>query len=1147
MPDTESASQLVVVGASAGGIEALSTLVATLPTPFPAPIVIAQHLDPTRPSHLQAILARRSPIPVVTVEDHASLRPGTIYVVPSNNHIEITDHDVTVLPEGPGRPKPSIDLLLSSAAAIFGEQLIAVILTGTGSDGTEGAVAGKQAGGTVVIQNPATAAYPGMPQSLAPHTVDIVADIERIGPIVHDLLIGVAVLPQNDDEPEFHALLEQVRLRSGIDFRRYKPATILRRLQRRIVATNATDLAHYRAVLQTHPEEYERLVSSFLINVTAFMRDPELFTVLHEAVLPDLIAASRARDHELRIWSAGCATGEEAYSLAILVCELLGQELDRFNIKIFATDLDADAIEFARRGVYPAVAVAGLADDLVARYFMATSGTYTIMKRVRSMVVFGEHDLAQRAPFPHIDLVLCRNVLIYFARELQQRALQLFAFALRQGGALVLGKTETVSPLPEFFMLQHAQHKVYRRQGERLLMPPLVYTGAAELRDSRSEQHPHHSVARQLVAAQQDLQQSRSAHEHLLLTLPVGVVVVDQRYDIQMINSAARRLLGIHSSAVGEDFVHLAQHVAHRALRTAIDQAIRDSHSSSLDEVEVPHVITGEPTFLQIVCYPQASADASAARSALILVTDMTSVVTARRALEQAHLHQAALAAQRAQSVADLERANTDLARRNDELQQSNRALEAARRAAETTAAGHAQQVADVVTRHGQQIERLSESNRALLAANEELTGVNADLRAAHDETLLSNEDAQAALEEVETLSEEQQATNEELETLNEELQATIEELNTSNADLAARGDELQGVARSLEAQHQQSERERAQLAAILAGMADAVLVVTSESTPVVTNAAYLDLFGQGVGVLADDLGQPLAPDATPQARAARGETFSMSFTLIAANGDRDWYEAIGQAVQGDDQTQWGVVVIRNITERSLRHLQEEFIALASHELRAPLAVLRGFLDLLNKELIHRKESERALLYASTATSEVERMVRLVSDLSDLTRVQQGAFSLQWAPVRLDRVLRQTVEIAQTLTETQTIVLTADEQPVLVNGDAQRLQQVVLNLLTNAITHAAGSRRINICLRRTDRVAEIDVQDYGAGIAVEHLADLFSRFYQVAHAQPYVGQGLGLGLYICRQIVVAHGGTISVTSAEDEGTIFTVQLPLSES
>ncbi len=222
--------QLVVIGSSAGGIEALSTLVATLPPTFPAPLIVAQHLDPTRPSHLEAILARRTSLPVVTVTDQTPLQAGTIYVVPPNHHVEITDHDLTVLPHIAGRPKPSIDLLLISAAAVYGEQLIAVILTGTGSDGTRGAWAVHAAGGTVVIQNPRTAAYPGMPESLAPDTVDIVADLPRIGPILGDLLAGVPVPPQPDAAPELDRLLDQVQAQRGIDFRAYKPATILRRL-----------------------------------------------------------------------------------------------------------------------------------------------------------------------------------------------------------------------------------------------------------------------------------------------------------------------------------------------------------------------------------------------------------------------------------------------------------------------------------------------------------------------------------------------------------------------------------------------------------------------------------------------------------------------------------------------------------------------------------------------------------------------------------------------------------------------------------------------------------------------------------------------------------------------------------------------------
>jgi two-component system, chemotaxis family, CheB/CheR fusion protein len=1132
--------QLVVVGASAGGIEALSTLVATLPAQFPAPIVIAQHLDPTRPSHLGAILARRAPLPVITVQDHAPLHAGTIYVVPSNRHVEITDHDMTVLPDGPKRPKPSVDLLLSSAAEIFGEQLIAIILTGTGSDGALGAQAVKHAGGTVVIQNPATAAYPGMPLSLAPQTVDIVADLPQIGRILQDLLAGIAVPPPPEQAPELLAFLEQVRARSGIDFRAYKAATIQRRLQRRFVATDSADLTSYTAYLTDHPEEYGRLVSTFLIKVTEFMRDPELFDLLRTEILPNLVAANRARNHELRIWSAGCATGEEAYSLAILVCEVLGEELGRFNVKIFATDLDADAIAVARRGVYGAAALTGLSDQLIDRYFSSSPGGYAVKKQVRSLVVFGEHDLGQRAPFPRIDLVLCRNVLIYFTTALQQRALQLFAFALHEGGYLVLGKTETVSPLSEFFTVQHVQHKIYRRHGERLLDPP-VSTGGTALTTQRMEQRQQ--TARQLFQTQQDLRHSRVAQENLLLTLPVGVVVVDQRYDIQIINSAARRLLGIHTSALGEDFVHLAQHVPHRPLRTAIDHAIRDTVATTLDEVELPQVATGEPQFLQITCYPQTLADDGATRSALILVMDITEAVQSRREVEHSRVQQAALASQLAQSVADLQRANADLAHRNDELQQSNAAQERARQVAEEVAARHAQQITEISTRHVQQMEHVVASNRTLLAANEDLTRMNAELLATHDEVLLSNEDAQAALEEVETLNEELQATNEELETLNEELQATIEELNTSNADLAARGDELHDLTVSLERQHQQSERERAHLAAILASMADAVLVTNAAGELVVTNAAYTELFGGGAVILADEAGHPLLPNATPQARAAQGETFAMTCTFRMADGSRRWCEAIGQPVRGPDDQHWGVVVIRDITERSLRRMQEEFLALANHELHAPLAVFQGYLHLLIKDLSMESTHERPLRYAAALQTEIDRMARLVNDLHDVTRLQRGTFRLEIAPVQLETLVQQTVEIGRILLPRLTIALDADDEQVCINGDAQRLQQVLFNLFNNASTHAAGSTRIDVRLRRVDGMAELVVQDDGAGIAAEHLSDLFSRFYQVSHT-PYAGQGLGLGLYICQQIVVAHGGTIAVTSVEDEGTTFTIQIPL---
>src|SRR5215216_3330632 len=454
--EREGEGQLVVIGASAGGVEALSTLVATLPADFAAPIVIAQHLDPRRLSHLGEILQRRSPLPVRTVQDHEPLENGVVYAVPANRDIEVTDHSVAVR-AADGGPQPSVDRLLRTAAAVFGERLIAVILTGTGSDGAAGARAVKEAGGTVVIQNPQTASYPAMPLSLAPTTVDLVAELEAIGPLLQELAATERRPVAPADERSLRRLLEGLRDRSGIDFTAYKPATIQRRLQRRMAATGAETVAAYVRLLQRDPEEYQRLVASFLIKVTEFFRDPELYEYLRERALPGLIEDTRRRSGELRVWSAGCATGEEAYSLAILLCEMLGDEVERLGVRIFATDLDPGAVTFARRGIYPAQALADLPPELVERYFSRSDGEYEVTKRVRSLLIFGQHDLGQRAPFPRLDLALCRNVLIYFTTELQRRALQLFAFSLRDGAYLVLGKAESTSPGDEHLVLDQSR------------------------------------------------------------------------------------------------------------------------------------------------------------------------------------------------------------------------------------------------------------------------------------------------------------------------------------------------------------------------------------------------------------------------------------------------------------------------------------------------------------------------------------------------------------------------------------------------------------------------------------------------------------------------------------------------------------------
>jgi two-component system, chemotaxis family, CheB/CheR fusion protein len=745
---------LIVVGASAGGIDALERLASALPADFPAPVVVAQHLDPSHESLLHTILRQRSALRVELLSEDVALVPGTLYVVPAGKHVEIVDGGVSLRGTTKSGPTPSIDILFSSAARAYADRAIGVILSGTGADGPSGVLAIKEAGGTIVIQDPLTAAYPSLPASIPPNLVDMTVNIESLGSLLTTMVTDGDGTARTVDPEMLHGFLLQLRTRSGIDFTQYKSPTIRRRMARLMAASRCKTLPDYMRYLSANPEAYQRLVSSFLIKVTGFFRDPALFKSLREEILPELIEYARKNKTELRLWSAGCATGEEAYSLAILLAEVLGDQLEELDIRIFATDLDAGSIAFARRGIYPGSAFSDMAPELVQKYFTGVDDAYQIKKRIRALTVFGEYDLGQRAPFPRIDLVLCRNVLIYFTKELQQRTLQLFAFSLREGGYLVLGKSETTSPLPQYFTTLHPLMKVFRRKGERLMVTaPFMGAPASDRGTSRRNVVRPVPVPRRSA----DMANRWSLSERLgsfLFDSEIGVLAVDRNYDIQTVNQAARQMLGIRGQGVGEDLIHLIAGTPSQEMKSALDDTFRHQRIAS-SEILVSDVALDEVKYLKISCYPEGGNRAeSAVSGVIVLFEDVTKEVVSRRALKE-----------------ESERNSVQL--------------------------GH-------VTKRN---EELLERQRSLIDANNELAVANNELRSTNEHLLISAEEAEASAEEVETLNEEMQATSEELETLNEELQATVEELNTTNEELGARGDELQRVANEREQQLRATER----------------------------------------------------------------------------------------------------------------------------------------------------------------------------------------------------------------------------------------------------------------------------------------------------------------------------------------------------
>jgi two-component system CheB/CheR fusion protein len=1075
VPTKAADAQLVVIGSSAGGIEALSRVVASLPADFPAPIVIAQHLDPRRPSHLGEILSRHATMPITLVEDTASLEDGVIFVVPSNRLVEIVRGKLQLRPARAGRVAPSVDLLLESAATAFGPGLTAVILTGSGTDGSTGAWHVKQAGGSVVIENPATAMFPSMPRSISPSLVDATADLDSIGAVLRDLIHADGVPANGRDGKAFAALLERVRERSGIDFSTYKTTTIIRRLRGRMGATGHSSLAAYAKQLETDAEEYARFISSLLIKVTEFFRDPKVFQFLRDQTLPELINDARRRGRELRVWSAGCSTGEEAYSLAITIAEALGDDSKPMDVRVFATDLDSAAIAFARRGLYSPAALQKVPAPILERYFVKTEGGYEVAKSIRSLMTFGEHDLGARAPFPRIDLILCRNVLIYFTLPMQRAALETFGFSLRENGRLVLGQSETVAAMPTPFIEEHARLRIYQRAPGP---PVLPLTRAKPIRQARDKEV---SLDKAILSTRRDVQittDSNEAAEALLLDLRHGVVVVDARYYIVRINTAARRMLGIHGLAFDQDFIHLAELLPSTDVRAAIDAALGGKTTTTVHEVETASVSAEASRFIETVVRP--------------------------------YLRRVGIIEGAVIELSDISRA------------EHNRVSSA---------------------RAARRLERAAVVNRRLLGANDELTALVAQLRTANQAMLESSEEAQAGREEVETLNEEFQATNEELETLNEELTASVEELRIANDDLAARTEELRLQTVALEDQKRHSEEEHDRLQSVLTSLGDAVLAVDHDGHTVATNLAYDRLFGgPDAEIRPEDLaGLPLPRADWPQQRAARGERFRMEFAATGPDGTRRWFEAVTEPLTVEDRTWGGVVAIRDVSERTMRLSLERLMAAAGHELKTPAAAIHNYLQLINRNLTDG-DIEEAATYGARALAQTRRLATLIERLLDVSRIQTGQLELQLDRIDVSSVVQTAVEGAQVLPRAPTIKVSAPPRGVFVRADPGRLEQVFLNLLSNAIEHAPESKAIEVQVKRSGRNAEISVRDHGPGVASEDLRTMFEAYTRLG--QPHRGSGLGLGLYVAREIVTAHGGEIEATSIVGTGTLLTVRLPL---
>jgi two-component system, chemotaxis family, CheB/CheR fusion protein len=489
---------VIGIGSSAGGLESLCLLVSSLPVECPCAYIIAQHTSPSHRSMLADILSRDSKLEVRVLTDGEKIQKGKVFVIPPGKNAVIKDGYIRLTDTIPEvSPKPSINTLFESIAEQFREMGFGIILSGTGADGARGIRAIKASGGVAFVQSPESAKYDGMPRSaIEAVQVDCIIPPEKMGPAIGRFVGFPAELllePQTDRSPEMSILFDRVLSQTNIDFSSYKQSTVLRRLHRRIMATDSRDIKSYIDYIDAFPEELQLFAKEALISVTKFFRDKESFSTLRSCI--DELVKSKEKGADFRVWVAGCATGEEAYSIAISFIESMRSRDDLGSLTVFATDIDTNALDVARRGIYSYAAVSELPSDLLNRYFRASETSYRPIKSLRDSITFSRQDMTCDPPFMRLDFVSCRNVLIYFNQSLQAQVLSIFRYALRENGVLFLGRSETVSQNEPCFDTLDRQHRIYRSIGDSrpniITLPSRVRSRdrARSLKDGRDTHH----------------------------------------------------------------------------------------------------------------------------------------------------------------------------------------------------------------------------------------------------------------------------------------------------------------------------------------------------------------------------------------------------------------------------------------------------------------------------------------------------------------------------------------------------------------------------------------------------------------------------------------------------------------------------------
>ena len=1186
---------VVGLGASAGGLDAFKKLFTLLPADSGMAFVLIQHLDPAHESMMVELLGSHTAMKVLQATDGMRVEPNHIYVIPPRAYLSIKSGSLHLsVPREKHGTRMPIDFFLRSLAEECGERAICVILSGTGSDGNLGLKAVNEKGGVVIVQDPSEAAYDGMPRSaIATGDVDFILPVKTIPDAFKKFAKGAASKGKHaagavsqSSQANLAEIIELLRARTPHNFALYKPGTLLRRMERRMAIAGIAGIDRYTEILREDAKELERLAKDLLIHVTSFFRDTVAFETLAASIVPELVR-ERTSNQPLRIWIPACSTGEETYSVVILFLEAIAASKRNIKLQVFASDIEEDAVRFARNGLYPASIEAEVSKARLTRFFVKDDNGYRVRPELRKAVIFTVQDILADPPFSHIDLISCRNLLIYLRADVQEKVFSLFHFALRAGGILFLGASEKVGSAGAHFEPISDSQPIYRHIGHNRpgeVEFPIVANQSARTLPTQTER-----LATSQITGLGDLSQRL-----LLDTYAPASVLINRKCEGLYFFGATDRYLQIAAGDANRDILAMAREGLRTKLRSAIQQAAQDHLRVALSGAHVSR--DGRTTSVGVDVRPVKGDGAE--MYLVSFIDEPESSKSSNGAVEPK---------EDPSRIVHVER----------ELEATKAKLQSAIRALET-------------------------SNEALKAINEEAMSVNEEFQSTNEELETSHEELQSLNEELtalngqlqETVEQQRRAANDLQNILNSANIATVfcdEKLNIRFftpaakshfnfigtdvgrplADLARRSDdpdllidvkmvlasplplsrEIEGASGTwfirrvmpyrrqdggiegvvitfadiseLKLAEREIEAARSYSDSIVETIRQPLVVLDEELRVISASSAFYRTFGAKPE---EAVGRVLGTAGAIQFKTPLFRTFLDKVQTRSANIDDQEVEIelpphgrrslllSARHILGPAARRKILLTIDDITERKRisdvlesAKLQAEranlgksrFLAAASHDLRQPLQTL----GLLRGILAKTVKDASALTLIGKIDETLGVMSGMLDTLLDINQLEAGVVRPEIVAFPISALLNNLkTEFAYHATSNG-LVLRSVPSNLSVRSDPRLLEQMIRNLLSNAVKYTPHGKILFGC-RRSGDTLRIEVWDTGLGIPAEHLQEIFQEFHQVDNPARERSQGLGLGLAIVHRIASMLGHAIDVRSRPGKGSTFIVEVPL---